>query len=182
MGRLQPGVSLKQAEAALTSAYTQLELDRSGSVRDPRIQSYPPPMRFKLDPASPLDLEDLEIATIALSVMLGAVTLVLLIACLNIAGLMLARMAARQREIAVRLSLGASRGRVLRQLFTEGLLLAAVGGLAALLLSRWVARTLSLVMAGAEGLRIALDWRVMAYTLGISAFTAVVIGLLPAWQ
>src|SRR5262245_53151782 len=181
MGRLQPGVSLKQAEAALTSAYTQLELDRSGSVRDPRIQSFPPPMRFKLDPASPLDLEDLEMAKIALSVMLGAVTLVLLIACLNIAGLMLARMAARQREIAVRLSLGASRIRVLRQLFTEGLLLAGVGGLAALLLARWAARALSLLL-GAGGPRIALDWGVMAYTLGISGFTAIVIGLLPAWQ
>jgi len=181
MGRLKPGVSLKQAEAALTSAYTQLVLDRSGSARDPRIQYYPPPMRFKLDPASAFDWEDLEIATTALSVTLGSVTLVLLIACLNIAGLMLARMAARQREIAVRLSLGASRVRVLRQLFTEGLLLAGVGGLAALLLSRWVARALSL-WVGAEGPRIALDWRVMAYTLGISAFTAIVIGLLPAWQ
>src|SRR5262245_2985368 len=178
MGRLQPGVSMKQAETALTSAYTQLMLDRSGGAQDPRT---PPPMRFKLNPASPFHWEDLEGATIALSVTLGAVTLVLLIACLNIAGLALARMAARQREIAVRLSLGASRGRLLRQLFTEGLLLAGVGGLAALLLSRWAARALSLVL-GAGGPRVALDWRVMAYTLGISAFTAVVIGLLPAWQ
>src|SRR5262247_519635 len=167
MGRLQPGVSLKQAEAALTSAYTQLVLDRSGSVRDPRIPSSPPPMRFKLDLASPLPLEDLEIATIALSVTLGAVTLVLLIACLNIAGLTLARMAARQREIAVRLTLGASRGRVLRQLFTEGLLLSGMGGLAGLLLSRWMTSAMSFVMGG-DGPKIPLDWRVMAYTVGMS--------------
>ncbi|HEU0176233.1 MAG TPA: ABC transporter permease [Blastocatellia bacterium] len=181
MGRLQPGAQLQQAEAALTNAYTHLLLDRSGSVRDPRIQAYPAPLRVKLDQASSLDRESREVAMPALSVILGAVTLVLLIACLNIAGLMLARMAARQREIAVRLSLGASHVRVLRQLFTEGLLLAGVGGLAALLLSRWATRALSLWM-GADDPGIALDWRVMAYALGISAFTAVVIGLLPAWQ
>jgi predicted permease len=181
MGRLQPGVSLKQAEAALTSAYTQLMLDHSGVVQDPQIQSYPALMRFKLDLASTLHWEDLEIARTALSITLGAVTLVLLIACLNIAGLMLARMAARQREIAVRLSLGASRHRLLRQLFTEGLLLAGVGGLAGLLLSYWVARAFN-GAAGDEVPIVALDWRVMAFMLGICLLTAVVIGFLPAWQ
>ncbi|HKX26260.1 MAG TPA: FtsX-like permease family protein, partial [Blastocatellia bacterium] len=96
-------------------------------------------------------------------------------------GLMLASQAARQREIAVRLLLGASRVRVLRQLFTESLLLASAGGLAGLLLSRWVAQALSFVASNPPG-GIVLDWRVMAYTLGMSVFTAIVVGLLPAWQ
>jgi predicted permease len=119
--------------------------------------------------------------TTIMSVALGAVTLVLLIACMNVAGLMLARLASRQREIAVRLSLGASRARLLRQLFTESLLLAVAGGLAGLLLSHWMAQALSFVAYNPPG-GIALDWRVMAYTLGISVFTAVAVGLTPAWQ
>jgi predicted permease len=177
MGRLQHGVSLKQAEAVLMSAYTQLALDRSGIVEAPR-------MLFKLSPASLIEPEAREFMVTAASITLSAATLVLLIVCLNIGGLMLARLTARQREIAVRLSLGASRGRLLRQLFTESLLLVGMGGLAGLLLSHWIVLVLRrLLRAGflfAEGG--ALDWRVMAYTLGISLFTAVVVGLLPAWQ
>ena len=172
MGRLQPGVSLRRANAAVELAFSQLEQ---------RHFRFEPDHQIKLYQASPHSGEDLQAVTIAASAVVGAVTLVLLIACLNITGLMLARMATRQREIAVRLSLGASRGRVVRQLFTEGLLLAGMGGLAGLLLSRWMTSALSFVIGG-DGPNIALDWRVMAYTLGMSMLTAVVIGLLPAWQ
>jgi ABC-type lipoprotein release transport system permease subunit len=172
MGRLQPGVSLKQANAAVELAISQLEWRR---IR------FEPGHQIKLYQASPHSWEDRQAVTIVASAVLGVVTLVFLIACLNITGLMLARMATRQREIAVRLSLGASRGRVVRQLFTEGLLLAGMGGLAGSLLSRWMTSVLGFVMGG-DGPNITLDWRVMAYTLGISMLTAVVIGLLPAWQ
>ena len=172
MGRLRPGVSLRQAGAAVELAFSQLER---------RNSRFGPDHQIKLYQASPHSWEDRQAVTIAASAVLGAATLVLLIACLNVAGLTLARMATRQREIAVRLSLGASRGRVLRQLFNEGLLLSSMGGLAGLLLSRWMTSALSFVMGG-DGPNIALDWRVMAYTLGISMLTAVVIGLLPAWQ
>ncbi|MCI0389924.1 MAG: ABC transporter permease [Acidobacteria bacterium] len=176
MGRLQPGVSRRQAEAALAMAFSQLQQDRLGPLERGA--------QIKLYPVSLLPLEERQAITTVASVALGAVTLVLLIACLNVAGLTLARLAARQREIAVRLSLGASRGRLLRQLFTESLLLAGAGGLAGLLLSRWMAQALSILLHLDESaLRgVALDWRVMAYTLGISVFTAVVVGLLPAWQ
>jgi predicted permease len=177
MGRLRPGVSRQQAEAALEIAFSQLKPGRSEFFRMHKIKVYP---------ASLLPPQDRRILTTIAGVALGAVTLVLLIACLNVAGLMLARMAARQREMAVRLSLGASRGRLLRQLFTESLLLAGLSGLAGLLISRWAAQALSNPLAEftgrGAGLGIELDWRVIAYTLGVSVLTAVVVGLLPAWQ
>jgi putative ABC transport system permease protein len=200
-GRLKPGVSLRQAEAALAMALSQLEQDSpsfppaspSRSVIGASIKidlekgpSFLPDPRkqIKLYPVTLASLEGprmIQSLTTIMSVALGAVTLVMLIACLNVAGLMLARLAARQREIAVRLSLGASRLRLLRQLFTESLLLAVAGGLAGLLISRWLAQALSFVANNPPG-GIALDWRVMAYTLGISVFTAVVVGLAPARQ
>ncbi|HEU0178361.1 MAG TPA: ABC transporter permease [Blastocatellia bacterium] len=200
-GRLQPGVELQQAEATMAMAFSQIEQDNpsfaSGHIKgivrvtinenDPekRPSFAPAPRpRIKLYPVTLASMEGPEMIqslTTIMSVALGAVTLVLLIACLNVAGLTLARLASRQREIAVRLSLGASRARLLRQLFTESLLLAVVGGLAGLLLSHWMAQALSFVAYNPPG-GIALDWRVMAYTLGISVLTAVVIGLTPAWQ
>ncbi|MGH9845681.1 MAG: ADOP family duplicated permease, partial [Blastocatellia bacterium] len=172
-GRLQPGFSHSQAEAALELAFSQLKPGRPEFIRNLQIKVYP---------ASLLSPNDRRIFTTVAGVSLGAVTLVLLIACLNVAGLMLARMAARQREIAVRLSLGASRGRLLRQLFTESLLLAGVSGAAGLLLSRWLAQALGLPLAEFLPRGVALDGRVIAYTLGVSVLTAVVTGLLPAWQ
>jgi len=177
----------------------QLEKDRPSFAPDPKIRSVTiiqtdpekrppfapdPRTQIKLYPVTLASLEGPEMIgtiTTIMSVAFGAVTLVMLIACLNVAGLMLARLASRQREIAVRLSLGASRLRLLRQLFTESLLLAVAGGLAGLLLSRWMADALSFVANNPPG-GIALDWRVMTYTLGISVFTAVVVGLLPARQ
>jgi macrolide transport system ATP-binding/permease protein len=173
MGRLQPGVSRQQAEAALELAFSQMKSGRPEFVRN---------LQIKLYSASLLSPNDRRIITPVASVALGAVTLVMLIACLNVAGLMLARMAARQREIAVRLSIGASRGRLLRQLFTESLLLAGVSGLAGLLISRWAAQALSVPLEEFAPRGIGLDWRVIAYTMGVSVLTAVVVGLLPAWQ
>ncbi|HKQ75165.1 MAG TPA: ABC transporter permease [Blastocatellia bacterium] len=196
--RLKPGISLRQGEAALAMAFSQLKQDdpldprgQTGKVTFIQIDSEKrqalgpdPRTQIKLYPITLASMDGPEMIgtiTTVMSVALGAVTLVMLIACLNVAGLMLARMAARQREIAVRLSLGASRLRLLRQLFTESLLLAVAGGLAGLLLLLWMAKALSF-MANNPAYGIALDWRVMAYTLGISVFTAVVVGLLPARQ
>ncbi|HKX32852.1 MAG TPA: ABC transporter permease, partial [Blastocatellia bacterium] len=123
-GRLQPGVGLQQAEAAIAMAFSQLKQGRPSSAPELRttIKLYPGTWASSQDPG------EIETITKVASVALGVVTLVLLIACLNVAGLMLASQAARQREIAVRLLLGASRVRVLRQLFTESLLLASAGG------------------------------------------------------
>ncbi len=120
----------------------------------------------------------------ALLVLLGAVAFVLLIACANVANLMLARTLARQKEIALRTALGASRGRVLRQLLSESLLLALTGGAAGLLLAR--AAIDSIVTLLAQRLpragEISLDLSVLAFTFAVSVATGVLAGLLPAWR
>lgn len=120
----------------------------------------------------------------SLLVLLGAVGAVLLIACANVANLMLARASARRREFAIRLSLGASRARVVRQLLTESLMLAAGGCVVGLLGARWLLRALvALVPAGLpRASEISLDIQALGFTVVISIGTALLFGLWPAWQ
>jgi putative ABC transport system permease protein len=120
----------------------------------------------------------------SLLALLGAVGLVLLIACANVANLLLARGAARQKEIAVRAAMGASRGRVVRQMLTESILLSAIGGIAGLLLSVWLTEVLlSIVPAGAPRMdQVGLDYRVLTFAFVVSALTGILFGLVPALQ
>ncbi|MEY2572536.1 MAG: hypothetical protein QOJ87_749 [Verrucomicrobiota bacterium] len=120
----------------------------------------------------------------SLLALVGAVGFVLLIACANVANLLLARSAARQKEIAIRAAMGASRGRVLRQMLTESVLLSAIGGIAGLLLSIWLTDLLmSIVPEGAPRLdQVGIDYRVLTFALGVSALTGILFGIVPALQ
>ncbi len=120
----------------------------------------------------------------SLLALLGAVGLVLLIACANVANLLLARSAARQKEIAIRAAMGASRTRVLRQMLTESILLSAIGGIAGLVLSIWLTDVLaSMLPEGAPRLeQIGIDYRVLTFAIGLSAFTGILFGIVPALQ
>jgi predicted permease len=123
--------------------------------------------------------------TLALKVMMGAVTLLLLITCANVANLLLARAAARQREVAIRLAIGAARARLVRQLLTESALLAVVGALAGLFIARWGTTALvSLISTDAApvSLDLALNVRVLAFTAFIAVVTVAIFGLVPAWR
>jgi predicted permease len=113
----------------------------------------------------------------AVTVLGGVVALVLLLVCANVANLLLSRAAARQKEVSVRLSLGATRGRLIRQLLTESLLLSAIGGALGVVVGSWGQRLLPGTPGDAP-----IDWRVLAFAAGLSCVTAIVFGLVPAFR
>ena len=170
VGRLAPGVSLAQAEADL------------GGISRSLAERYPDTNATRMVRLAPLARELSGDVRPALLVLLAAVGFVLLIACGNVANLLLARATGRQRELAVRAALGASRLRVVRQLLTESLLLGLVGGGCGLLLALWGTDLLrSLAPQSLSRLRtISVDGLVLAFTAGVSILTAVLFGLVPA--
>lgn len=180
MGRLRPGTSLEQARAHIDVLLRQFLTEQAGaqisSDTRRRIQqayvSLAPGARgisyFRLRYSEPLHI------------LMVVAALVLLIACANVASLMLARGMARQQEISVRMALGASRARLVRQLLTESVLLAAVGGGVGILLARWVTRALVSQVAPSAPLDVSMDSKVLAFTLAVSLATGVVFGTVPA--
>lgn len=172
-GRLKPGASAAAANAELSAMAQQLAAAYPATNRD-RALSYVPMVEGHPDLRG--------IATIA-RIALAVVGLVLLIACFNVAGLLLARASERQREIGVRAALGATRGRILRQLVTEGLILAVLSGSAALVLAAWSADLLSAFSLPSpipQRLHMRIDTRLVLFTAALVALGGVLPALIPA--
>lgn len=186
MGRLRQGVTLGQAQANLNTVVKRaLTVSLNGKLSaDDR--SAVEKMKVEV-PVSPggrgLSGVRQEFST-PLLLLMGMVALVLLVACINVANLMLARATVRQREMAVRFAMGAGTGRVIRQLLTESLVLVGLGGGLGLLLAKWGARGLIKMADAGNGVRelLSLDWRVLGFTGMVCVAAALAFGLGPAWR
>jgi predicted permease len=176
-GRLKPGVTLEAANAQLSASAIQF--------REKYPNAIGPNSSFGVEPIGRLLVRGVRTS---LLVLVGAVGLVLLIACANVANLLLARATGRRREIAIRAAVGGSRGRIIRQLLTESVLLSAAGGVLGLIVG-WIGiralltvNTAGLPRVGEDGSLVGIDWRVLVFTLLVSLVTGMLFGLIPALQ
>jgi predicted permease len=192
MGRLQPGATREQAQAQLENVFQQSVVEQRAarntqslaqggnavSPLDPK--DYP---RLSLISGSQGEMNSRAYYASSLYLLLGVVGTVLLIACANVANLLLSRASARQKEIGLRLALGATRWRLMRQLLTESVLLAGVGGALGLVFALWIKNGLLAVGDwGPKALEPKLDWRVLTFTMALSLLTGIIFGLAPAWR
>jgi predicted permease len=189
MGRLKPGATIEQAQAALAEPFQASVLEHRAArqmratqtLRTVEPKDLP---RLGVDSGSQGEMDSRRALATPLRLLLGVVGVVLLIACANVANLLLARAAARQKEIAVRLAMGARRARLVRQLLTESLLLAVAGGALGMIFALWIKNGLLVVTdwGGPEmtALEPSLDLRVFGFTLLLSVLTGLVFGTVPA--
>jgi predicted permease len=176
IARLKPGIDASQAEASLNLLAQQLGQEYPDSNEGQQLRLGPPGFI----------IPELRGAVVSFTwVLMAAVALVLLVTCTNLAGLLLARATDRRREIAIRLAMGASRARLIRQLLTESLLLSIVGGAAGLLLAIWIVKVLLALKPPIDfplTIDLSLDWRVLLFSLGVSLVAGAIFGLAPALQ
>ena len=185
MGRLKPGVTAAQVEANLGTVFRTTA--RAGF--DSMVASLPTESRSNSRYQNRTEIPNLRVDSggrgiydvnvsdeRAVTILSVVVVLVLLIVCANVANLLLSRAATRQKEISVRLSLGATRGRLVRQLLTESLLLASIGGALGILIAKWSGQ----LLPGAAGQATSIDWRVLWFVLAITGVTGIVFGIAPA--
>jgi putative ABC transport system permease protein len=172
IGRLKPGVTPAAAQSEMNVIATRLQKEYSAVDADMQVDVIPLRQQITGD------------IRLALIVLFGAVGCVLLIACANVANLLLAKASGRQKEVAIRTALGATRLRIIRQLLTEGMMLGLAGGLLGSLLAILVLRQLVIFSPANVSIpdNIGIDWKVLAFTLLLSLFTSFIFGLAPALQ
>jgi putative ABC transport system permease protein len=172
VARLKPGVTMDQAAADMENVAANLEKQYPDSNAGNRV---------RLRPLLEIFVGD---ARRALWVLFAAVAFVLLIACANIANLLLARAASRQKEMAIRAAMGAGRWRIARQMLTESILLSIIGGTIGLLFAQWGIKLILYISPDAipRWREISLNWQVLAFTIGLSFITGLLFGLVPALQ
>jgi len=186
-GRLRPGVSMAQAQSEVAMIFRRRQEEIAG---ESAANWTPTERREHFEQRIVLESGSAGVTRLRgqfrrpLLILMITIALTLLIACVNIANLLLARAATRRKEIAVRLAVGAGRFRLIRQLLTESVLLAALGGVAGLLFARWCSRALLayLPRENRAALDLPLDARVLGFTLAVSVLTGLLFGLAPAWQ
>ena len=188
MARLRPGMNISEAEARLKVLSPQLFGAVVPQDWDPKLQDIFRKYAFVLTPGDTGTGGFFGVRqqySQPLEILMFVVGLVLLIACANIASLLLARAAARQKEIAVRLSLGASRGRLIRQVLTESVVLSGAGAILGVFFARWGSAFLVRFVTRANAqlfLDLRMDGRVLAFTVGIAVLTGLLFGILPAFR
>jgi predicted permease len=183
LARLKPGVMLQQADAELQVLWQSFLQRRVAAVQEKDRPGFLRQRAGVFSAATGFNSLRNDYS-VALLVLMCIVALVLLLACANLSGLLLARAASRQREISIRLAIGAGRGRLMRQFLAESLLLASLGGSTGFILAHWFSAALVTMMANGNTLllSIAPDWRVLTFTGAISLLACALAGLAPGWH
>ena len=183
--RLKPGIGEQQALARMNTLAPQIFAATMPSGYPPDAQKYHLNRRFDLLPGATGYSSIRRDYTAALYTLMAAVGVVLLIACANVANLLISRASARRKEIAIRMAIGAGRARLIRQLLTESLLLSSMGAVLGVLFAEWASRMLVRFLDTSNStvvLDLSIDIRVLAFTMAVAVATGILFGLAPAWQ